>query len=442
MNALTKTGTCVMLLMAALLTLTACGGNGNEIEEEPDWDAKADHTLLMYMMGDNNLSSYLEGNVRQAQNAIRDSVKAGRINLLVFKDTNKNNDNLPSLCWIHRSSATTLDTVPLLTYDHEIDACDPDIVREVITTAFAQFGGTMKGMVIASHAKGWVPLLADKNYGASQSAKRNAIGLDSSTGTGQSGSLELWDLTDALSQAGIRLDYLIMDVCYAGTAEVAYQLRDVVHYMVGGTTEVQAAGMPYLNVVTRLASCQTASDLPEALAYGAKCYFDENAPYNQASRLGATIAVYDLTSMTTLAQAYQRLLAANAERLSALAAMAYTDPDQLASWSEQFQRYGRHESVATRYYYFDAKDYIDYLGEMDAADATTASQALSEVVVKEYHDTRFYAIDIDHSCGLALTIPQLLELANTTAYNSYFSPYSYSNLVNAYAMTDWAKATL
>ena len=104
-----------ILTMLAIIACSSCKHDDDD-DSKKDYEKIADHTVLMYMVGDNNLSSLLENNVRQAHRAILDSVEVGALNLIVMKDNKQTDDNLPKLYWVHRNAAQRLDTVMLQTW--------------------------------------------------------------------------------------------------------------------------------------------------------------------------------------------------------------------------------------------------------------------------------------------------------------------------------------
>ena len=425
-----------ILTMLAIVACSSCKHDDDDVTKI-DYEKVADHTVLMYMVGDNNLSSLLENNVRQAHRAILDSVEVGALNLVVMKDNKQSGDDLPKLYWVHRNAAQRLDTVILQTWSEDIDMADPDILASVIKTTFTRFNTPIKGLVLASHAAGWVPVTTNHQY---DSPRRKAFGYDQINQNNLVGSIELWDLAAALRQ-GPKFDYIIADCCHMGNAEAAYELRDVTRYLVASSLEVQGAGMPYRKVFTRLSRVKSLSDLPDALDYSMRCYFDENAPYG-ASKKGASVALYDLTFMPQLASSYQQLIRSNASRLEPL---AEADPRTITDWLDYFQPLGREStgsggSVHYKYYYYDILDVINWLSEVDAANAHAAIQALQHIVLKEYHSSQFYSeIIIDHHCGMAVTLPETLHLANEPGYRQFFSAYASNaeGLLAAYHLTAW-----
>ena len=424
-----------IMLMLAIAACSSC--KDHDDESSIDYDKIADHTVLMYMVGDNNLSSLLENNVRQAHRAMLDSVEVGTLNLVVMKDNKQEGDKLPKLYWVHRNAEQKLDTVILQTWNEDIDATDPDFFASVLKTTFSRFNTPIKGIVLASHAAGWVPVTTNHSY---NSPRRNSFGYDQNNQNKMAGSMELWDLAAAMRQ-GPKFDYVIMDCCHMGNAEVAYELRDVTRYLVASSLEVQGAGMPYRKVMTRLARCQSVSDLRDALDYSMQCYYNENAPYNGGKK-GASVALYDLTFMPQLAESYQQLIRSNADRLSTL---CNADGLTINDWLDYFQFLGRESSTSSgsvhyKYYFFDIQDVINWLGEIDATAANSALQALSHIVLKEYHSTQFWSeIIIYHHCGMAVSLPETIHLADENGYQKFFYPFENqgNKLLAAYHLTSW-----
>lgn len=416
----------LLSLMASIfmvLAITACQSDDNI--EAIDFDQPADHTVLMYLVGDyGNMSQPLQRNVQDAQRAVLDSIKAGKLNVLIFKDNQQYNDNLPMLYWVHNTMKHKLDTVILKKWDTEIDATDPNVITEVVNMAFSRFNTPIKGLVLGSHACGWVPKM---NGAANAAAPRPSFGLDVDTPDKKSHTCELPLLSEALLKCP-HLDYLIMDCCHMGNAEVAYQMRDVAHYMVGSACEVVGTGMPYTNVFTRLARCKSVADLPEALTYGMRCYFDQH----KNDQYGATIALYDLQKMELLAQSYKSLIQANTDRLKEI---SHASPEVLLDWEKQFQHYGRETAgIHYRYVFYDPLDIALWL---DQSEAKQVQDALRQVVLTEYHSDHFLEIKINHCCGMAVTLPELFTLAGNSSYSRYFNNLSVATLTSAYSLTDW-----
>ena len=93
-----------LLLLSMCCFFAACDSNNNEPEDpEIPFKKHAAHTLLLYMNADSSLDSDLQLNINDAHKAIKDSLNAGSLNLIVFHDY-----ITPKLYWVHKNSRNGL----------------------------------------------------------------------------------------------------------------------------------------------------------------------------------------------------------------------------------------------------------------------------------------------------------------------------------------------
>ena len=59
---------------------------------------------------------------------------------------------------------------------------------------------------------------------------------------------DITTLAKGISNAGLKMEYILFDDCYMSSIEVAYDLKDVTDYLIGSTSEVMAYGMPYAEI--------------------------------------------------------------------------------------------------------------------------------------------------------------------------------------------------
>ena len=59
---------------------------------------------------------------------------------------------------------------------------------------------------------------------------------------------DITTLAKGISNAGLKMEYILFDDCYMSSVEVAYDLKDVTDYLIGSTSEVMAYGMPYAEI--------------------------------------------------------------------------------------------------------------------------------------------------------------------------------------------------
>ena len=147
----------VLVACFTLMMATACDHKSND---DPMPETKADHTLLIYIAGDNSLSSNCKDNIKLMKKGLLNS--PDDINLLIYKDNRDTGDGLPVLFQLKRTydkktNAAKIDTVYIQRYTQDLNSCDPSVMAEVVNTAFKSFNTTVKGMELWSHGLSWIP---------------------------------------------------------------------------------------------------------------------------------------------------------------------------------------------------------------------------------------------------------------------------------------------
>ncbi len=400
-------------------------------KEEPDiqkeWP-ESDHTLLIYMIGDNSLSEYCEINTKACINGLLGSESP--VNLVIYEDGKSTNVQAggrgkPALYRLKRNyeNKQKVDTIMIHQFNADHDSSDPEIMQAIINEAFDAFPGTIKGLELWSHGLGWAP---SPNYRATRGAE-GATRASQYFGQDNSNYLEIWELRKALEKTP-HLDYIIFDACNMGQAEVAYELRNVADYMLACPTEIMAAGLPYADLIQRMSLC---NDKPTVF-YSLMAYIDEFAmyypgSYKQGSEYvdGGTIALSDLTKMTELHHAFKALLAICDERRQLLSEHAYT-------YEGELQPFGRTWPASSRYYFYDILSYANFLVNNhpeNYPEYATFQKALNSVVLQEYHSEHVLDFKTMHSCGLGVGVPEIFMTAATNP----------NTLMSAYNQLQWAK---
>ena len=117
--------------------------------------------------------------------------------------------------------------------------------------------------------------------------------------------IETTDLADAMADAGLHTDYILFDACYMSSVEVAYELKDVTHYLIASPTEVLSYGFPYITMGKHLLGTPNYKGIADSFI---SFYSSYNLPYG-------TVAVTDCTQLDALAAIAQQINAAAAEQL-------------------------------------------------------------------------------------------------------------------------------
>lgn len=118
--------------------------------------------------------------------------------------------------------------------------------------------------------------------------------------------IETTDLAEAMADAGFHTEYILFDACYMSSVEVAYELKDVTHYLIASPTEVISYGFPYITMGKHLLGTPNYKGIVDSFI---SFYSSYNLPYG-------TVAVTDCTQLDALAAIAQQINAAATEQLA------------------------------------------------------------------------------------------------------------------------------
>lgn len=122
--------------------------------------------------------------------------------------------------------------------------------------------------------------------------------------------IETTDLADAMADADLHTEYILFDACYMSSVEVAYELKDVTHYLIASPTEVISYGFPYITMGKHLLGTPNYKGIVDSFISFYSSYY---LPYG-------TVAVTDCTQLDALAAIAQQINAAAEEPTNAASA--------------------------------------------------------------------------------------------------------------------------
>lgn len=122
--------------------------------------------------------------------------------------------------------------------------------------------------------------------------------------------IETTDLADAMADASFHTEYILFDACYMSSVEVAYELKDVTHYLIASPTEVLSYGFPYITMGKHLLGTPNYKGIVDSFISFYSSYY---LPYG-------TVAVTDCTQLDALAAIAQQINAAAEEPTNAASA--------------------------------------------------------------------------------------------------------------------------
>ena len=248
-----------LLIVCCAVLLTACNNDDNN-KETP---TVAERTVMVYMSGDNNLSSVVTDDVQEMLQGA--SGIPQNCNMVVFMDRAISSEK-PFIAKITKEAR--LDTLYKFTTDFY--ASDPEQFSEVLKQVTTLCPSKEYGLVLWGHASGWV-------VSADTIAQRRAYGVDNNKWmniTQMARALEGLKAQNVMP----KLSFIFADCCNMVSAENGYELREVTDYLIGAPSEIPGYGAPYQLVVPHL--FKSGSALYKGII---DTYYDYYADYNNLS---------------------------------------------------------------------------------------------------------------------------------------------------------------
>ena len=350
--------------LAMALTLFSC----KKAETEEIVVVKRPKTVLLYMVANNNLSYDAENSISRLQNGY---IPAEEGNLLVYKHCAGMD---PVLLHIKKGEDGTVAADTAYRFPPRVSATKSALTQALNVTQ-ALFPADSYGLILWSHGTGWIPPLASSSSAAQEQRSGNCpertFGLDGKV------ELEIRDLAQAIPY---KLSFMLMDACFMGGIETAYEVKDSVDYYIGSPAEILTESFPYHKIMQHIFK-----STPD---YAAVCkeYYDY---YNAktGSVRSATVALMDCSKLAEVAEVAKRVFDQYGERIASL------DLSLL-------QPYFRGGSSK---YFYDLKDLIDAIA--DASLSAEFAAALERAVPYKAATPYFIELPIRSFCGVSTYVP-------------------------------------
>lgn len=266
-----------LLVAVVVLCVVGCSPESDEPTVET-----ADQTVVMFFPWSSTLLGDLGVSVRDMSNALaRRGLKGQRV--LVCMSTAESDAVLFELrCKNGRCVADTLRRYT----DHTFTS------RGDMTSLFSYIKAVAPanryGLIVGGHGMGWIRRSVSPRYFGGLTAAYE---------------IETTDFAAALSDAGFRPEYILFDNCYMSSVEVAYELKDVAHYIIASPTEIMSYGFPYAKCCNYLLGSVDYRGIVDAFM---EYYSSSSSPY-------AAVAVTDCTQLDSLARVMRKVNSAMGE---------------------------------------------------------------------------------------------------------------------------------
>lgn len=218
--------------------MTACS------KDDPTPPGKVDQTVFMYLPWTSDLTGYFYNNISDFKTAIKKGILSNE-RVIVFISTSATEATLFELVYKNGDCVEQ----QLKSYKDPAFTTAAGITS-ILNDVQYYSPANRYGMIIGCHGLGWLP--ADGVYTRSMGEKFHweyeGVPLTRYFGAGGRTSEYKTDITtlaQGISNAGLKMEYILFDDCYLSTVEVAYDLREATNYLIACPTEIMAHGMPY-----------------------------------------------------------------------------------------------------------------------------------------------------------------------------------------------------
>lgn len=216
----------ILFALVISLMFTACIDDDNN---EPS-SGRPKRTLIVYLAGDDSsISSVLKGEVE----ALRQGWTYTGNRCLIYLDPA---DDVPQLLSLRGGCSTTptpwIETVK--TYPEQ-NSASAEVFANVLSDIITLYPSDGYGMILTSHASGWLP------EGTLQRPTRS-IGSDKNPGesTATNTQMELADFAAAIPDH--QFEFIVFEACLMSNVEVAYALRNKTDYILASSAELVIPG--------------------------------------------------------------------------------------------------------------------------------------------------------------------------------------------------------
>lgn len=450
----------LLFFFCILFTMLACNKDINVLIREKE-RISGRRTVLIYMAAQNSLAPY----------NVTDSIE-------VMKGVKYLGDRDRVLMLIDRGDNTRMYEVvrglnqPRMEKEwSDLNAANHETLRMALEYMKNEFHSDEYALVLWSHATGWVPSpknVAAENDLATGTQAFNPTSADTTTkktrvptrnnvlrpnlnqpqsfgvDVGKGGNvtrdrssdgnypdeMEIADMTNAIQQSGVYLEYILFDCCLMQGIETLYSLRNVTKYIAGSPIEVSAEGGNYTDLLYDGLFANNIHDL--GVSY-TRPYLTGSQTISGASRsnFGVVFSIIRTDSLQALADTVRKYLPTSFKR-DDLGVPLYPNLSNL-------QQYGIYHSLTYRPHYYDMQHALSHIITDKTALRSIKRAIRAATVYKEA--TPNFNTDIgvrlpvleNEYCGISMFVPQHIYQSNAVR-----SPHG--NLNVAFRKTAWYEA--
>lgn len=400
----------IMFFIVATCSFFACSKDDDTLPFVSPYAES--RTVMVYMVAENSLNSNATADVQEMLVGMNNDTLNVNDRLVIYLDDVK----LPRIYVVDKTTKKTLlsDLTPVVTYAEDVNSASAEQLSAFVDYVKTHYPAESYGLVMWSHASGWIPSTYNGDRSSKASTMRKTFGVDNGKNiankySGNNGcQMEIADMANALE--GECFDFIFFDACVMQTIEVAYELRHVANYLIASPAEILASGANYKTMVKAMFSKE---DVVTRIM--------TNYEREYRNSYGLVISAVNTSALDDYATYMRSIVAHHRSEMMGLDVSSMLNYMHYGTWSTNFPDFLDMQGVMLKV--LDDEDFAQWKVKTDK-------------VVTCMHAGYWYSnypkgkvtIDDAQCCGMSMFIPFEKYVYNSWAFN------------DEYLKTSWAKA--
>lgn len=406
----------MLLFVVATCSFSACSKDDDASVDVPYAKSR---TVMVYMVAENSLYSNVARDMEEMLSGMdNDTLYAGD-RLVIYLDDR----GLPRIYVVDKTIKKTnfSELTPVVKYEEDANSASAAQLGAFVDFVKNQYPADSYGLVLWSHASGWLPSDFSGDDSGEALSRRRAFGLDNGMNTGNNvgNQMNIANMADALQKAlkGDKFDFIFFDACMMQNIEVAYELRHVTKHLIASPAEIPASGANYLTM-TRAMFRQ--DDYANKML---EVYYHE-----YLKSVGVVISAVNTSDLDDYAAYMKSIVATYRSKMLTMdiSSMLNYWHYGVRSWSTTYPDFLDMQGIMQYLYNDDKEGYAQWKAKTDKV--VTCLQTGMWYHYDAWNNRgELYPIDETQCCGVTMFIP----------FDKYSSDHSYND---DYLKTSWAKA--
>ncbi len=343
--------------------------------------------MIMVSGGHNSLSGYLTDDLYEMADGYLPEGTAAETNAFVVLSrlpvNSLSTTSAPVLYRMYRTPEGMVVRDTLRRWTTKDRLFGGSVLHDALLTVRDRIPSKSYGMVLSSHASGWLPPGYYDDPSHFDTMKRGLTSIGQDLDDNVSVEMDLVDFADAIPY---NLNYVVLDCCLSGGVEVAWSLRGKTDVVAFTQTETMADGFDYKKILERLLKEPVPN--PLGVCQDFYNYYMGKSGVNQS----ATISLIDTRRMDALAGVCKTLFEKYRTPLSRLDGKSV----------QGYFRYDRH-------YFYDLRDILAHAGlseeELEELDEALRECVLYKAATPFFMNGSQYGFSIRAHSGLSMYLP-------------------------------------